>query len=61
MITDARLRKFRRQVVQGERLLRELERRRQREQKANDLYYRLKVVLLRRKWQLKTLEGHPSH
>lgn len=42
-------------------MLRELERRRVREHKANDQqYYRLKAALLRRKRLLKSLEGRPS-
>ena len=60
MITDSRLRVLEQQIALGERMLRELQRRRVRDHKANDQYYRLKAALTRRKRQLKSFDGRPS-
>ena len=56
MVTDARLQQLQRHVAAAERMLRELERRRDHERSASEQYYRLKAALTRRKRELKNAE-----
>ncbi len=56
MGTDARLHQLQRHVAAAERMLRELERRRNHERSASEQYYRLKAALTRRKRELKYAE-----
>jgi len=55
MTMDARKQMLQRKIAEGERLLRNLQRRLVREPAVRDSYYRLKVSLTRQKAQLKTL------
>ena len=52
---DARRQILQRKIAEGERLLRNLRRRQDREPAVRDSYYRLKVALTRQKAQLKRL------
>ena len=55
MTADARLRRLQRDVAKGERLLRDLRRRLDREPAVRESYYQLKAALARRKLELKRL------
>lgn len=55
MTKDAKVQRLRREVAKGERLLRELRRRVDREPAVRQSYFQLKAALARRKLQLKRL------
>ena len=55
MTTDAKLQRLRREVAKGERLLRELRRRLDREPAVRQNYFQLKAAVARRKVLLKRL------
>ena len=55
MTTDARKTLLERKIAEGERLLRDLRRRQDREPAVRDTYYRVKAALTRQKAQLRRM------
>ena len=64
MATDVRVNQLQRQVAAGERLLRDLQRRRQTDPGLQGSYYRVRVALQRRKAELRRIDrqrARPAH